>query len=102
MDIEQLLHVRGESYKDAWLKTSRWIQEHRDILEDLGDMVFPVIMIVNKLHRMEADPKHPDNIFDIAGYAELAVSVPRKGVVSRNNDDTASTINLGGVAIKPK
>lgn len=73
MDIDQLLQVRGASYGDAWLKTSRWIQEHTDMLKELGDAAFPIIMIMSKLYRLEADPRHLDNIYDIAGYAELAV-----------------------------
>lgn len=72
IDHDQLLAERGASYKDAYLKTSRWIQGHISLIQQLGDAAFPIIMIVNKLHRLENDPTHVDNIDDIVGFGKLA------------------------------
>lgn len=72
IDHDQLVAERDAKYQGAWLKTSTWIQEHLDMIRILGDAAFPVIMIVNKLHRLEGDPTHIDSIDDIVGYGKLA------------------------------
>lgn len=68
----KLVEDRNRQYDAAHLKTSRWIMDHLEFIERLGDMSFSIIMIVNKLHRMEGDAGHVDNIDDIIGYGKCA------------------------------
>lgn len=94
IDHDLLVEERDAKYKGAWLKTSLWIQANIEVIKQLGDAAFPVIMIVNKLHRLEGDPTHIDSIDDIVGYGKLA-SIAAHSVEATKASDSEVTYSEG-------
>jgi 6-pyruvoyltetrahydropterin/6-carboxytetrahydropterin synthase len=73
-EIALLMHDRNEMYGDAWLVTGRWIHEHTDELNRVGDIAFCIILVHNKLTRALKSPYFVDHYNDAQGYLRLAQS----------------------------
>jgi hypothetical protein len=83
-DAREVIKERGTVYGPTWMLTSKVVAllqalGHMNAILQDGVVFHNWFMILGKLMRLLASPRHIDSWVDIAGYAQLVIDYETKG-----------------------
>lgn len=83
-EAREVIRERAKIYGPTWTLTSKLIAilhnlGHMDSIMGDGIVYHNWFMILSKLMRLLASPRHIDSWVDIAGYAQLVIDYMTKG-----------------------